>query len=329
MSLEVAEAIAADLLSTAATEVTLIWHGGEPLATPYTHFRKLLERFGVAQETKKARHAIQTNATLLTDAWCATLREFGVQVGVSIDGTPSGNSERVDWKGYSADDRIIRGIALLRQHNIPFGMIAVVTQRTVGNPEILLNIAKTVGARSLAVNFEEAEDAHHRTVLDDSRVLGFWKTLFEVWRQDTSKLRVREFASVLHSMYGICVPPPVEVSETPRAIDLFPTISYKGDVVLLSPELNGARSDRYNDFIVGNVLQEPLSRILKRAFTVPYVEDYLKGVGRCEGECDAFFFCRGGQASNKYFENGELDSTETAACRNSKKRLIAALIEAL
>jgi uncharacterized protein len=39
--------------------------------------------------------------------------------------------------------------------------------------------------------------------------------------------------------------------------DPIPTVAWNGDVVLLSPELLGAHSARYGDFIAGNVLSTP------------------------------------------------------------------------
>ena len=38
-----------------------------------------------------------------------------------------------------------------------------------------------------------------------------------------------------------------------------------GDVVVLSPELLGARDKPYGDFIAGNRLNEPLTDILRRS----------------------------------------------------------------
>ncbi|MFG2210504.1 hypothetical protein [Streptomyces sp. NPDC048638] len=45
---------------------------------------------------------------------------------MSIDGPAALNAERVDLRGKPAFDRILRGIALLREHGIPFSVISVV-----------------------------------------------------------------------------------------------------------------------------------------------------------------------------------------------------------
>lgn len=109
--------------------------------------------------------------------------------------------------------------------------------------------------------------------------------------------------------------------------DPLPTIVYNGDVVLLSPELAGVRDERYGDFIAGNVLDLPLPAILARAWQLPYVTEFTRGLAACRATCPYFDFCRGATAGNRYFENGSFSSTETSYCRVSRQELVRALIK--
>ena len=110
-------------------------------------------------------------------------------------------------------------------------------------------------------------------------------------------------------------------------IPAFPTIRWNGDVNLLSPELGTVKSEKYLDFVAGNVLEVPLVDIVRHAMANRYVTEFLAGVKRCQATCSYFNFCKGGQASNKFHELGTTDATETAFCRNSKQRLIDAVIQ--
>jgi uncharacterized protein len=120
MSLETARALAASLASLPAP-VTVNWHGGEPLAVPLTHFTALLDVLEPLHATGKIRHSVQTNATLITDAWCDVLKRYDIEPGVSIDGDATATANRRDWAHKPAHDAILRGIAKLTAHDIPFG----------------------------------------------------------------------------------------------------------------------------------------------------------------------------------------------------------------
>ena len=111
--------------------------------------------------------------------------------------------------------------------------------------------------------------------------------------------------------------------------DIFPTIGYNGDVVLLSPELLGAKSTHYSNFVVGNVCNESLLSLAKRWNDFIYVQDFVEGIQTCSRECAHFSYCHGGQASNKFFELGTTNGTETVFCRNSQKRLVDAMLDSI
>jgi uncharacterized protein len=71
--------------------------------------------------------AIQTNATLIDDAWAEVFEEFDVEVGVSVDGPPELNDRyRVDHRGRGSYTRIARGMEALRRRGLNFSILSVV-----------------------------------------------------------------------------------------------------------------------------------------------------------------------------------------------------------
>ncbi|HCT75897.1 MAG TPA: radical SAM protein, partial [Micromonosporaceae bacterium] len=80
--------------------------------------------------------------------------------------------------------------------------------------------------------------------------------------------------------------------------DLIPTVGWNGDVVVLSPELLGVRDDRYQNFVAGNVLVDPLPVILDRAAALAYVQEFTIGLERCKATCEFFAYCQGAHAGN-------------------------------
>jgi uncharacterized protein len=66
--------------------VNFIWHGGEPLLLGRDFFRKALslqEKF--LQPRRYVLNSIQTNGTLIDEAWCEFFGRNKFTVGISID----------------------------------------------------------------------------------------------------------------------------------------------------------------------------------------------------------------------------------------------------
>ena len=59
------------------------------------------------------------------------------------------------------------------------------------------------------------------------------------------------------------------------------------------------------------------------------LRDMSSGMKRCQQECEYYGFCGGGTGSNKYWEHGSLDATETCACRFSSQIPVDVLLEKL
>jgi uncharacterized protein len=266
-------------------------------------------------------HGLQTNATLINAPWCDLLAEHGVQVGVSIDGPAACNAARVDRRGESAFERIMRGIAALRAAGISYTAICVVTPETVTHADELVEFFTDLGCTSVGFNLEEQEGVNaHRTPLTAQQAQGFWLRLWQL-REAGSGLAIRDLDRLCDWL---------DTTKTKNTqdqpFDPIPTVSFRGDVVILSPELLGMRSPEYGDFVIGNVLQDTIPTMLTRAGHFRYVQEFADGLRGCATTCEFFDFCRGAQAGNRYFEHGTFAATETAYCRNTRQALVRAAV---
>ena len=110
----VAAAVAASVNQWASTNdrFSVGWHGGEPLAAGRVQLAALMAPF------QGVEHHVQTNATLIDDAWCEFFVEHGMRVSVSIDGPARHDARRVDRGARPAHQRILKGIDTLRRHGI-------------------------------------------------------------------------------------------------------------------------------------------------------------------------------------------------------------------
>lgn len=321
MPVEVARAVATSVETFArAGRFSVVWHGGEPLAAGREHLAALFAPFGPGVE-----HHVQTNATLIDDAWCAFFAEHGVRVSVSVDGPLERNGDRVTRGGRPAYDRIMRGIDALRRHGIPFSALCVVGDPRPGVATELYAYFLELGCEVLGINIEELEGVNTRTNGHAAAdVTAFWSELVGAWRQDP-RIHLREVEWSLR--YAAAVLDGNADELLPRRLDPIPTIAQDGSVVLLSPELAGFHDARYGDFTSGNVLTTPLHEILAEATATPWIAEFLRGVEACRDSCPYFGFCGGAHAANRYFEAGRFDITETDHCRNSKIRLLEGVLD--
>ena len=307
-------------------QVAVIWHGGEPLATGLNHFRKLLLPFEELRLSGKVAHYIQTNATLINSKWCDLFEQFDFRIGVSIDGPEWANLNRIDLAGKPTFKKIMNGINWLKKREIPFSVIAVVHAANITRPEELYSFFSELGCHSLAINVEEQEGVNvSGGLIDDNSVSTFWKMLYASW-ESNPVIRIREFDMSLQYVEAILEELNIENA---FKMDPFPTISWDGGVILLSPEFAGIKSEVHNDFVVGNLVNNNLSDIIRMGRNAQYVVDFVEGVMACKAECPYYQFCGGGQASNKFFEHGTTKATETIYCRNSKKRLLEAILDSV
>jgi len=298
----------------AGRAVEILWHSGEPLTTGPARFRELL---GAPWPTGTV-HRIQTNATLVNDAWCDLFEEFRPQIGVSIDGPAALNSHRVTAAGQPAHDRIEAGIAVLRRRGIPFDVLSVAYVPEPAEAATLYEYAYEVGARSLGVLPVETIGVFGGgSTAAREQWARYFEALFLAWRANPM-VDLRELNQVAGyvAQIGRGDSPALRLEELlARPVDPFPTVQYDGEVTVISPDLSGFVHPELGAFTVGNVLQTPLDRLLASAAGVPWVRQTLEGVSACRATCEYAAGCGGAWPSNKWFENNDLRSTTTYFCQ--------------
>lgn len=108
--------------------VAFAFQGGEPLLAGLEYFRFFV-RCVRENNRKNSRvfYSVQTNGTLVTDEWCAFLRENEFLVGLSLDGDRDGNRFRIDAKGQGAYFKILKAAEKLKANRVEFNILIVLT----------------------------------------------------------------------------------------------------------------------------------------------------------------------------------------------------------
>ena len=96
------------------------------------------------------------------------------------------------------------------------------------------------------------------------------------------------------------------------------TIDTSGNFSTFSPELIGMKDEKYQDFNFGNIYKDSFTSIKNNEKFNIVFNEITKGIKKCYESCEYFNLCGGGAPSNKLYENGTFNSTETNKC-NSKQ----------
>lgn len=307
----------------AGPALTVVWHAGEPLAMPRAFYDDAIGAIdGVLGAHCAVTHSIQTNATLIDDAWCALIRRHGIRIGVSVDGPAAlHDAHRRGRDGRGTHARVLRGIARLREHGIPFHAIAVVTPATFQQADAFVDFFEQQEIHELGCNVDEVEGPHEHSSLagHEAEHAAFVARLLARCTDGSTRLRIRELALARDA---IARPQPRQRwrdRHWPDNTQTLPftliSVAHDGDFGSYSPELLGQPSAVYGDFVLGNVMRESFLDSARGEHFMRLWDAIRRGVDICARDCAYYDYCGGGAPANKLYENGDLASGETMYCR--------------
>lgn len=128
-------------------EISFAWQGGEPTLLGVDYFRKVVQLQRRYANGKGIQNALQTNGTLLDDEWCEFLARNNFLIGLSIDGPRELHDKyRVDKRQQPTFDLVMRGLTLLKKHNVEFNTLTVVNRANSQRPMDVYNFLKSMGS---------------------------------------------------------------------------------------------------------------------------------------------------------------------------------------
>jgi uncharacterized protein len=313
-------------------DLTIIWHAGEPLVLPISFYQTAFETIETLQPASlRLRHAVQTNGMLITHEWCTFFKKWGVGLGVSIDGPKHlHDAHRLARSGHGTFDRTIAGIHLLRQQDVPFHVISVLSRNAMDAPQAMLDFYLSEGIEDVCFNVEESEGDHVSALFtaDDPPKL-FRRFLDRFWRlarQDGRIRFIREIDGMLPRVFR-----PDQIPMRNAQVEPFGmlNVDVAGNVSSFSPELLGYKHPDYQDFIVGNINVDSLEDMRQSAAMAAMTRDIAAGVEACRQSCEYFSVCGGGAPVNKLAENGSFRSSRTSFCSLTQMVPVDAILDAL
>jgi uncharacterized protein len=314
----------------AASDLTLVWHAGEPLIISPSWYLEAFERAAyAAPPNARLSHAFQTNGILINDAWCDLFLAHKVSVGVSLDGPAIlHDARRKTRSGKGTHGAVMRGIEILRRRGVPFHIIAVVTAETLKMPEAFADFFLANDLNHIGINIEEIEGENNISSLIDSEAENRFRLFFEkvVDRANSSgRLWIREFWRTCEAVMH----PGFEAGNDENTPFSIVSISFDGKIATFSPELLGQTNKMFGDFFIGHIDHTELIDILADPHFQHACSAISDGVEACRASCSYFPLCGGGAPANKLGEHGSFAVSETLFCRLVKQQVAEVVLARL
>jgi len=303
MSDELLETYVSQLMeSQRGNHVTFVFQGGEPTLMGLPFFERMVELV----ERHRPAHmridlAIQTNGTLLSDAWCRFLKQHNVLVGLSMDGpAPLHDRYRVDKGGKPTHHRVLAAWQRLREHGVDTNILCTVNSANSRQPlEVYRYFRDEVGAQYLQfipIVEREGEGVSARSVVAEDWG-AFLNAIFDEWVvRDVGSVFVQAFDVALGIWLG-------------RGSSLCVFAETCGNALALEHNGDLYSCDHFVDaeHRLGNIREQHMLELVALPQQRRFGLDKRDGLPRKCRECSVLFACRGECPKNRFdiTEDGE------------------------
>jgi len=278
-------------------EVVVAFQGGEPTMMGLSFFEQVLDiERAHAEPGQVILNTLQTNATLIDDAWARFLGDNGFLVGVSIDGPRElHDAYRVDKGGKPTFDRVMTGLDALRRHGVEWNCLTTVNAANAEHGgEVYRFLRDDCGAEFMQfIPVVEVQDGSVSEHSVSGEAFGrFMIEVFDEWvRQDVGTVFVQHFDTALGHWLGIpdaglCV----HAEECGRSVAL----EHNGDLYscdhFVEPE-----------HLIGNLSDgRTLLQIVDSPQQVAFGRAKKSTLPRMCRDCDVRFACNGGCPKDRF-----------------------------
>lgn len=299
-------------------QVLFTWHGGEPLMRPLAFYQKAIELQRKYAGERQVDNCIQTNGTLLNDAWCEFFKKNNFLVGVSIDGPQEFHDEyRRNRQGQPSFYKVMQGIKLLKKHGVEYNAMAVVNDFNVDYPLEFYQFFKDLDCHYIqfAPIVERLSDHPDGTRLTTPKEEGleirlapysvdpgkwgdFLCTLFDEWvKEDVGRYFIQLFDATLANWVGeqpgVCV--------LARQCGHAGVMEFNGDVYCCDHFV-------FPEYKLGNINTRTLTEMMYSPRQLKFGADKYDTLPRQCKECEFLFACHGECPKNRFgrTRDGEL-----------------------
>jgi serine-type anaerobic sulfatase-maturating enzyme len=286
-------------------EVTVAWQGGEPTLMGLEFFRRSVEAAAEnAPPAMRIAYTMQTNGTLLDDAWCEFLRDNHFLVGLSLDGPRElHDANRRDKSGRGTFERVERAARLMQRYGVDFNVLCTVNAANAGHPlEVYRYFRDALGVEWIqfipiverinpdgSTLLQEGDKVTDRSV-DPAMWGDFLIAIFDEWvRRDVGRMFVNFFEAAAASWAGVGAAMCIFDETCGNALAL----EHNGDLYACDHFVEPA-------YLLGNIMETPMRELVASEAMQRFGDGKNDTLPRYCRECGVLFACRGECPKNRF-----------------------------
>lgn len=166
-------------------ELTFAFQGGEPTMAGLPYFEKFCAYVLTKKMQKQTIHyALQSNASIIDDAWCAFFHEFDFLVGVSLDGYKENHDYfRLTTGNKATYKTVMHAIHRLRKHSVRFNILTVLSKQLANHPHKLYRFFQKENLHyiQLIPCLAGLDEDHNPFALTPESFASFYKAFYDIW----------------------------------------------------------------------------------------------------------------------------------------------------
>ncbi len=295
--------------------IKLTWHGGEPLMAGLPYFREIVKlEKKLIKPPYKVINSITTNGTLLDMEWIEFFKRENFQVGISLDGPEYfHNLHRKYHSGIGSFDKVFNAITLLKEQNVPYGILTVITSELSKNPKKIFDFFVSNELKN--VNFIPFTTPSNW--LSPDEYTNFLIQFFDLWyKLDDPTFYIRDFVNILARIFGN----ESNLCEYSNCFGNYLGLDTNGDIYMCDLLIGNS------DFLLSNIMESSLQNILSSEKYKKMKLIASKNAPSCQ-TCLYFMICTGGCMYRRYLATNSLPGKDIYC--SSRKSLISHMLYTL
>lgn len=270
--------------------INFIWHGGEPLLVGRGFFEAAITfQNEFKRPHQRIANSIQTNGMLLNSEWANFLKANDFSIGLSVDGPALVHDmQRRTGNNKPSFERVSAGISTLKEHQIGFGALAVVTRHSPNYINEVFDFVKKQAFQSIDflpyVEFDPISQRITDLSITPIDFAEFMNKLFDIWYElDNPLIKIRYFDNIMVALSG----------ETP------PTCTFNGNCskfLAIAPSGDLYHCDWFigqKDKCFGNIWENSISSLIRSDKYMDYIAQINSPKVECQ-TCKWKAVCNGG-----------------------------------
>ncbi len=274
-------------------EVLFTWHGGETLLRPMSFYQRALALQKRYAHDRQVDNCLQTNGTLLNDAWCQFFKDNHFLIGISIDGPQKLHDHyRRTRNGQPTWEKVMKGIRLLQKHEVEWNAMAVVNHLNAEYPQAFYHFFKEIGCQYL--QFTPVVERENGQVTDYSVTPQQWGhflcALYDEWvKEDVGEVFVQTFDATLANWAGV----------TPGVCSLSAMCGH-ASAMEFNGDLYACDHFVFPEYKLGNIKLQSLTSMMYGEKQRRFGERKIGALPRQCKECRFLFACHGECPKNRF-----------------------------